>query len=93
MLWQTNRIKHQQPLQFLHPAPADRVAADQADMAATVVTEAAVDVAKAVPVVAVDAAKVADPAVRVAVQVDLAAASGNFFAKRKFASFVSRRWT
>jgi hypothetical protein len=63
-------------------------------MAATVVTEAAVDVAKAVPEVAVvDAAKVADPAVRAGVQVDLAAASGNFFAKRKSASFVSRKWT
>jgi len=63
-------------------------------MAATVVMEAAVDVAKAVPAGAVvDAAKAADPAVRAAVQVDLAAASGNFFAKRKSASFVLRRWT
>ena len=64
------------------------------DMAAMVVTEAAVDVAKGVPVVAVaDAVKVAVPAVRGAVQVDLAAASGNFSAKRKSASFVSRKWT
>jgi len=70
------------------------VAADKADMAATVVTEAAVDVAKAVPVEAVvGAAKVADPAVRAAVQVDLVAASGNFSARRKSASFVSRKWT
>jgi hypothetical protein len=53
-----------------------------------------VDVAKAVPVEAVaDAVKVAVPAVRAAVQVDLAAASGNFSAKRKSASFVSRKWT
>jgi hypothetical protein len=64
-----------------------------ADKAATVVTEAAVDVAKAAPVEAADAAKVADPAVRAAVQVDPAAASGNFSAKRKSASFVSRKWT
>jgi hypothetical protein len=70
------------------------VAADKVDMVATVVTEAAVDVAKAVPVEAVaDAVKVAVPAVRAAVQVDLAAASGNFSAKRKSASFVSRKWT
>ena len=69
------------------------MAADQAGMAATVVTEAAVDVAKAVPVVAADAVKVVDRAVRAAVQVDLAAASGNFSAKRKSASFVSRKWT
>jgi hypothetical protein len=60
-----------------------------ADKAATVVTEVALDVAKAVPAEAAAAAKVADPAV----QADPAAASGNFSAKRKSASFVSRKWT
>ena len=69
------------------------MAADQAGMAATVVTEAAVGVAKAVRVAAADAVKVVDRAVRAAVRVDLAAASGNFSAKRKSASFVSRKWT
>jgi hypothetical protein len=58
-----------------------------------VVTQAAVDVAKAVPAEGAAAAKVADPAVRAAVQADPAAASGNFSAKRKSASFVSRKWT
>jgi len=69
------------------------VAADRVGMAATVVTAAVVDVAKVVPVAAVvDVAKVADPAVRAAVQADLAAASGNFFARKKSASFASRKW-
>jgi hypothetical protein len=67
------------------------VVADKADMAATVVTVVAVDVAKAVQVV-VDAVKVVDQAARAVVQAGLAAASGNFFAKRKSASFVSRKW-
>jgi hypothetical protein len=69
------------------------VVADKAGMAATVVTAAVVDVAKVVRVVAVaDAAKVADPVARAAVLVDLAAASGNFSAKRKSVSFASRKW-
>jgi hypothetical protein len=69
------------------------VAADKVGMAATVVTAVVVDVVKVVPVVAVaDAAKVADPVARAAVQVDLAAASGNFSARKKSASFVSRKW-
>jgi hypothetical protein len=58
-------------------------------MADMVVTAAVLDVAKAVPAVA-DAAKVP---VQVAVQADLAAASGNFSARKKCASFVSRKWT
>jgi hypothetical protein len=97
MLWQTNRIKHQRPrnkqrLQLLHLVPADR-AADKAGMAVTVDMAAVVDVAKAdQAVVAVDAVKVADPADRAAVPVDLAAANGNFFARKKFASSASKRW-
>jgi hypothetical protein len=67
------------------------VVADKVGMAATVVTAVVVDVAKAVLVV-VDAVKVVDQPARVAVQADLAAASGSFFAKRKSASFVSRKW-
>jgi hypothetical protein len=60
-------------------------------MAATVVTAAEADVAKVVQVAAVvDDVKVVDPAARAA---DLAAASGNFSARKKSASFVSRRWT
>ena len=68
--------------------------ADRVGMADMVVTAAVVDVAKAVPVAAVaDAAKLADLVVRAAVQADLAAASGNFSARKKSASFVSRKWT
>jgi hypothetical protein len=62
-------------------------------MAVTVDMAAVVDVAKADQgVVAVDAVKVADPAGRAAVPVDLAAANGNFFARKKFASSASKRW-
>ena len=98
MLWQTNRIKHQRPrnkrrLQLLHLVPADRVVADKAGMAVTVDIAAVADVARAVQVVAaVDAVKVADPEDRAVVPVDLAAASGNFFARKKFANSASRRW-
>jgi hypothetical protein len=94
MLWQTNRIKHQRPrnkhrLQLLHLVPADRAAG----MAVTVDMAAVVDVAKAdQAVVAEDAVKAADPADRAAVPVDLAAANGNFFARKKFASSASKRW-
>jgi hypothetical protein len=96
MLWQTNRIKHQQPLnkqrlQLLHPVPAGR--ADKAGMAVTVDIAAVADVARAVQAVAaVDAVKVVDREDRAAVPVDLAAANGNFFARRKFASSASKRW-
>ncbi len=98
MLWQTNRIKHQRPrnkrrLQLLHPVPADRVVADKAGMAVTVDIAAVADVARAVQVVAaVDAVKVADPEDRAVAPVDLAAASGNFSARKKSVSSVSRRW-
>ena len=98
MLWQTSRIKHQRPrnkqrLQFLHLVPADRVVADKADMAVTVDIAAVADVAKAVQAVAaVDAVKVADPEDRAVVPVDLAAASGNFSARKKSVSSVLRRW-
>jgi hypothetical protein len=98
MLWQTNRIKHQRPrnkqrLQLLHLVPADQVVADKAGMAVTVDIAVVVDVAKAVQAVAaVDAVKVVDPEDRAAVPVDLAAANGNFFARKKFASSASRRW-
>jgi hypothetical protein len=98
MLWQTNRIKHQRPpnkqrLQLLHLVPADRVVADQAGMAVTVDIAAAADVARAdQAVAAVDAGKVVDRADRAAVPVDLAAANGNFFARKKFASSASKRW-
>lgn len=98
MLWQTNRIKHQQPrnkqrLQLLHLVPADRVVADRAGMAVTVDIAAVADVARAVQAVAaVDAVKVADPEDRAVVPVDLAAASGNFSARKKSVSSVSRRW-
>ena len=94
MLWQTNRIKHQRPrnkqrLQLLHLVPADRAAG----MAVTVDMAAVVDVAKAdQAVVAVDAVKVVDREDRAAVPVDLAAANGNFFARKKFASSASKRW-
>jgi len=67
------------------------VVADKADMAATVVTAVVEDVAKAVQVV-VDAVKVEDREDRAAVPVDLAAANGNFFARKKFASSASKRW-
>jgi hypothetical protein len=97
MLWQTNRIKHQRPrnkqrLQLLHLVPADRVVADKAGMAVTVDIAAVADVARAVQVAAVDAVKVADPEDRAAVPADLAAASGNFSARKKSVSSVSRRW-
>ncbi len=98
MLWQTNRIKHQRPrnkqrLQFLHLVPADRVVADKAVMAVTVDIAAVADVARAVQAVAaVDAVKVVDREDRAAVPVDLAAANGNFFARKKFASSASKRW-
>jgi hypothetical protein len=69
------------------------VVADKVGMADTVVTAAVVDVAKVVPVAAVaDVARVVDPAVRAAVQADLAAASGSFFVRKKSASFASRKW-
>ena len=95
MLWQTNRIKHQRPrnkqrLQLLHLVPADRVVAG---MAVTVDIAAVADVARAVQVgAAVDAVKVADPEDRAVVPVDLAAANGNFSARKKSVSSVSRRW-
>jgi hypothetical protein len=97
MLWQTNRIKPQRPrnkqrLQFLHLVPADRVAADKAGMAVTVHIAAVADVARAVQAVAADAVKVVDREGRAAVLVDLAAANGNFFARKKFASSASKRW-
>jgi len=98
MLWQTNRIKHQRPrnkrrLQLLHLVPADRVVADKAGMAVTVDIAVVVDVARAVQVVAaVDAVKVVDREDRAGVPVDLAAANGNFFARKKFASSASKRW-
>jgi hypothetical protein len=94
MLWQTNRIKHQRPrnkqrLQLLHLVPADRVVAGMA----VTVDIAVADVARAVrAAAAVDAVKVADPEDRAVVQVDLAAASGNFSARKKSVSSVSRRW-
>jgi hypothetical protein len=101
MLWQMNRIKHQRPrnkqrLQFLHLVPADRVVADKADKAGMAVTAdmaAVADVARAVQAVAaVDAVKVVDREDRAAVPADLAAANGNFFARKKFASSASKRW-
>jgi hypothetical protein len=99
MLWQTNRIKHQRPrnkqrLQLLHLVPAGRVVADKAGMAVTVDIAAVADVARAVQAVAaaVDVVKVADREDRAAVPVDLAAANGNFFARKKFASSASKRW-
>jgi cyanophycinase-like exopeptidase len=99
MLWQTNRIKHQRPrnkqrLQLLHLVPADQVVADKAGMAVTVDMAVVVDVAKADQVVAAgaDAVKVVDREDRAAVPVDLAAANGNFFARKKSASSASKRW-
>jgi hypothetical protein len=57
------------------------------------IAAAAADVARAVQVgAAVDAVKVGDPADRAVVPVDLAAASGNFSARKKSASSASRRW-
>jgi len=96
MLWQTNRIKHQrprnkQPLQLLHLVPAGRAVAAKAGMAAMVDIAAVADVARAVQAVA-DAGKVVDREDRAAVRVDLAAANGNFFARKKFASSASKRW-
>ena len=98
MLWQTNRIKHQRPrnkrrLQLLHLDPADRVVADKPGMAVTVDIAVVVDVVKAAPAVAaVDAVKVVDREDRAAAPVGLAAANGNFFARKKFASSASKRW-
>ena len=52
-----------------------------------------VDAAKVAQVAAVvDAVKV-DPLGRVVVQADRAGASASISARRRFASFVSRRWT
>ena len=80
MLWQTNKIKHQHRRrpQLLQR----RLHAAKADRAA----RPAMAVVKAVPVE--DAAKVVpeDPA-------DARAESGNFSARRKFVSSVSKRWT
>jgi hypothetical protein len=53
----------------------------------------AVDAAKAARAEAVVDAVKEDPVGRVAVQVDRAAASASISARRRFASFVSRRWT
>jgi hypothetical protein len=68
------------------------VAEDKAGMVVTV-DMAAVGAVKVVPAVVVDAVKVVARAVQAAVQVGLVAASGNFSARRKSASFASRRWT
>ena len=91
MLWQTNRIKHRQPhrrqLQ-LHPSAA-KVAAPVEVIAAVDMVVAA-DVAKADQVV-VDAVKAA-PVVQAEDPAVLAAANGNFFAKRKSANSVSKKW-
>jgi hypothetical protein len=98
MLWQTNRIKHhqrprnKQHPQLLHLVPADP-AADKAGMAVTVDMAAVADVGRVVQAVAVDAVKVVDPEDRAAVPVDLGAANGNFSARKKSASFVSKKWT
>jgi hypothetical protein len=70
---------------------ADRVVAT-AVTAALAVTAAA-DAAKAVQVAVVADAVKEDRVVPVAVPVDLAAESVSFFARKKSASFVSRRWT
>jgi hypothetical protein len=99
MLWQTNRIKHQRPRnnnqrpQLLHLVPADPVAGDKAGMAVMVDTAAVVDAAKAAQAgAAVDGVKAVDRAAQAAVPVDLVAANGNFSARKKFASSVSKRW-
>jgi hypothetical protein len=69
------------------------VVADKAGMAVTVDIAAVADVARAVQVgAAVDAVKAADPEDRAVVPVDLVAASGNFSARKKSVSSVSRRW-
>jgi len=95
-----NRIQYQQLRRqrlrlHLRAVKADRVVAT-AVTAALAVTAAA-DAAKAVQVAVVaDAVKedrVVPVAVPVAVPVDLAAESVSFFARKKSASFVSRRWT
>jgi hypothetical protein len=70
---------------------ADRVVAT-AVMAALAGTAAA-DAAKAVQVAVVADAAKEDQVVQVAVPEDLAAESVSFFARKKSASFVSRRWT
>ena len=93
MLWQTNRIKHRQPhrrqLQ-LHPSAA-KVAAPVEVIAAVDMVVAA-DVAKADQVVVVVDAVKAAPVVQAEDPAVLAAANGNFFAKRKSANSVSKKW-
>jgi hypothetical protein len=54
---------------------------------------AAVDAVKVGQVEAVAGAVKADPVGRVVVPADRAAASASISARRKFASFVSKRWT
>src|SRR5882724_10201802 len=76
MLWQTNRIKRPQ-------FPRHQLQLHRRVAKAARVVEGTVDMA-----VAADAAKV----VRAADPAGLAAASVNFFAKRKSASSVSKRW-
>jgi hypothetical protein len=51
-----------------------------------------VDAVKVVRAEAVAGAVTADPVDQVVVQADRAAASASIFARRKSASFVSRRW-
>ena len=53
----------------------------------------AAGVVKAARAEAVAGAAKADPVGRVVVQADRAAANANISARRRFASFVSRRWT
>jgi hypothetical protein len=53
----------------------------------------AVDAAKVGQVEAVAGVEKVDPVDRAVVPADRAAASANISARRKFASFVSRRWT
>src|SRR5882724_6836840 len=79
MLWQTNRIKRPQ-------FPRHQLQLHSRVAKAARVVEGTVDMA-----VAADAAK-AVLAVRAADPAALAAASVNFFARRKSASSVSKRW-
>jgi len=88
-----NRIQYQQLRRqrlrlHLRVVKADRVVAT-AVMAGT----AAADAAKAVQVAVVADAVKEDRVAQVAVPADLAAGSVSFFARKKSASFVSRRWT